>query len=111
MVGLIEGREDVLNRGMVVADQPSLHASLCAVTEDVQPRAAQPLQRGEQAEGGHHPGAIFALLELTGGSVALGEQGWRKVEGEPVVAFELRGELLQEFAVAVEASNLVLVLV
>ena len=94
-----------LDRGLVFADQAALHAALLGVAEDVELGAAQALQRGEQAERRHHPGAVFALLELAGRRIALGEQRRRQMEGELVVALELRAELLQELAVAVEARR------
>jgi hypothetical protein len=56
------------------------------------------------AEGGQHPGAVLALLQLAGRRIAVGEERRREMEGELVVALELRAELLQEVAVGVEPA-------
>src|SRR5580704_3731470 len=66
MVALVEACQQRLDGRFVVADQTAFPAAFRGVAEEIEPRAAQTLQRGEQAEHRHHPGAVFALLELTG---------------------------------------------
>ena len=82
-----------------------------AIAERVQRRAAQEAKLGQHAEHIEHPRPQLALARLASDGVTLGQPGRGEVELQPVVALELRLELLAEFRLAVEARHLVLILV
>src|SRR5258708_24161010 len=75
VVAGVERGDDRRHRRLVVADETPFGLALLAVAEDVEGRAAQALQLGQQLEGLERPGAVGALLQLAGRRVALAEEG------------------------------------
>src|SRR3546814_7112139 len=93
--GMVVGRQlrqHLLDQRLVAGDELALCPPLGAVAEDVERRAAQPLQPRQHAEGRQQPGAELALFQMAGLRVARGDQRRGEVEGEPVAALELLAE-------------------
>ncbi len=82
-----------------------------AIAERIERRAAQEAELGQHAKHIEHPWPQLALARLASDGVTLGQPGRGEVELQPVVALELRLELLAEFRLAVQPRHLVLVLV
>src|SRR4029078_10102562 len=81
------------------------------ITENVERGAPQAAQLRQQLECGEYPCAVLALAQLTGSTIALGEERRRQVEMKLVVAFELGSDLLHECRIGVQARHFVFVLV
>src|SRR5437763_16739120 len=79
---VVAGRQrlqQLLDRGAIFPDQRALGAALRGATEDIERRAAQALEPGEQLEQPHRPRAEF-LLEQLALVVAPGDRGRREME-------------------------------
>src|SRR5439155_14612130 len=95
----------------VAHDEIALELAVGAVAENVEWSAAQEAQFCQRPEHRHHPRAERALLRASERIEAAAEDGWRQVEVELEVAFELVAELLFEAAVGEQPRDLILVLV
>jgi hypothetical protein len=75
VIGQREVGGDLAELGFVIGDRLALGAALFGVPENVERRAAQPLQPRQHAECAQHPWPVFALLEMPGRQIALGDSG------------------------------------
>ena len=103
--------EQLIDGLLVLGDELALQAPLAGVAEQIERRAAQALQGGEDLEQRPHPGAEAHLARLAGERIDAREQRRREVVDDPVVALEHAFQLAREFAVGVQPRHFVLVLV
>ena len=96
---------------LVFGDQGAFHLAFLGPPEGIEGRAAQGLQGREQAEGGEHPGAEFAFLQVAGAGVLGAAQGRGQVDGQFFVALKRLAQGPAEFGRGIEPRDLVLVLV
>ena len=111
VLGVLRRRQMALEHGLVVGDILALPAPLGGVAEYIPDRAAQTLQRRQQAKCPEHPGAELPFRGHAGVRIAPAEQRRRQIEAQAVVTFKLLLERLRERRVAVQASDFVLILV
>src|SRR5665213_2823440 len=112
--GMVRGRktgDDLAKARLVIDDRPALGAALLGAAENIERRAAQPLEPRQHAERGQYPRPVLALPQMPAGRVALGDERRREVEFEGVRPLELLAYALQEISVGIEPRDLVFVLV
>src|SRR3954470_14703342 len=107
----VEAGEELLDCLLVLPDQLALHAPLFGMAEGIKRGSSEESQPRKELENSPHPSAETHLARLAAERIDLRKKRWREVVIGPVVAFEHVGDLLFEFAVGVQARNLVLVLV
>src|SRR5512139_3163439 len=99
----VDGAEKLLDAGFVLRDQLAVEPPLLAVAEDVERRAAQALEAGEDAECAENPWPELALVRTAGGRVHTRQQRWGEMESQGVVALEGRLELPAELVARMQA--------
>src|SRR5690606_7952552 len=106
--------QPLLNFGQevfVVGNQLTLQPALSRMPEGIEECSPQLSQRHQQSHCLQHPGAIGFLSWPTGVLVVPCQQRRRQMDLDLVVALELGSDPLEEAAVAIEPSHLILVLV
>ena len=106
-----ECRGDLLENGLVFADETPLHPALPGIAEHVDERAAQAPQPRQDLEDAKDPPPIGPLAQLAGCGIARGKQRRSQMKLQPEVALELLAQVLQKPAVGIEPRHFVFVLV
>src|SRR5690606_22164281 len=108
---IVEPALELVEKFLVLANQPALHAPLARVAERVQARAPQTLQPREDFEHPEHPAAELVLPRPPGIGIDPREERRRKMESELEVLAETTPEAREKLGSRVEPRDLVLVLV
>src|SRR6185437_4818608 len=103
VIGRLQFRKAVTERGFICIDQAAFGLALCCVTEDVECRAPEPTQACEDTEGRHQPGAEIALAQMTGDGIASRQQWRGQMEPDFELAVELRLSTSRESRIGIKA--------
>jgi hypothetical protein len=110
-VAVLEAVSQLAHEGEVARAQLAFGLAFTRVAEGVEGRAAQAFEARQRREHRHQPAAELHLGRHVGTRLPARQQRRRQVEGQLVVAVELRRDLRAEGRVGMQARHFVLVLV